>query len=116
MAALRDTIFYFPPDTIHVAVVDPGVGTNRPILLAQFGSQWVIAPDNGLIGGLAIHEPPRTVYSISNQDLWRQPLSNTFHGRDIMKFQYKSIENTLKIPKISACGGQWTSWVSGRVR
>ncbi|MCH2130777.1 MAG: SAM-dependent chlorinase/fluorinase [Pirellulaceae bacterium] len=84
VAALRDTIFYFPPDTIHVAVVDPGVGTNRPILLAQFGSQWVIAPDNGLIGGLAIHEPPRTVYSISNQDLWRQPLSNTFHGRDIM--------------------------------
>ncbi|MFO7907146.1 MAG: SAM-dependent chlorinase/fluorinase, partial [Pirellulaceae bacterium] len=46
---LADVTWYFPPDTIHVAVVDPGVGTQRGIVHARIGSQQYVAPDNGLM-------------------------------------------------------------------
>src|SRR5208337_4228341 len=49
---LEDTTPWFPADTIHVAVVDPGVGTARSILYARIGAQQHIAPDNGLLGRL----------------------------------------------------------------
>ena len=50
---LAETARWFPPDTIHVAVVDPGVGSNRRIVYARIGSQHFIAPDNGLLSRLA---------------------------------------------------------------
>ncbi|HYO08755.1 MAG TPA: SAM-dependent chlorinase/fluorinase [Tepidisphaeraceae bacterium] len=71
----------FPPGTIHLAVVDPGVGTERRLMVATIKDQFVICPDNGLItwawrlhGGGAVHEIT-----------WRPASSSTtFHGRDVM--------------------------------
>ena len=54
---LAETAPYFPPDTIHVAVVDPGVGTARRIVYARLGTQQFIAPDNGLLSRLAAAQP-----------------------------------------------------------
>ncbi len=81
---LQDTLPHFPQGTIHVAVVDPGVGTTRPILVSQFGNQLVVAPDNGLLSGLAQMAEPTLLFQVTNRKLWNLSVSNTFHGKDIM--------------------------------
>jgi S-adenosylmethionine hydrolase len=81
---LDDATRRFPPDTIHVAVVDPGVGTARRIVYVEIGDQRYIAPDNGLLSRLARREPPRLVIVIENPAFWLPEPSATFHGRDIM--------------------------------
>ena len=81
---LGDVAPWFPPGTIHVAVVDPGVGTERAIVYARFGSQHCVAPDNGLLSRWAIASPPDRVVRIVDSQYWRHPTSATFHGRDIM--------------------------------
>jgi S-adenosylmethionine hydrolase len=81
---LAETAPWFPPDTTHVAVVDPGVGSTRRIVYARFGSQQFIAPDNGLLSGLALREPPSKIVSIEEPRFWLPDVSQTFHGRDIM--------------------------------
>ncbi len=78
---------YFPAGTIHVCVVDPGVGTGRRGIIAQLGSQFFIGPDNGLMtllyqravkDGLVVR-----IQSLANPDYQLSPVSRTFHGRDI---------------------------------
>jgi S-adenosylmethionine hydrolase len=73
---------YFPPKTIHVAVVDPGVGTTRRPILAQAASQYFIGPDNGVFAMVYSREKYKARL-ISNQKYFRKPVSRTFHGRDI---------------------------------
>jgi hypothetical protein len=81
---LEDVAPYFPPGTVHVAVVDPGVGTSRAILYAEIGPQRYVAPDNGLLSRLSRTTPPSRIVRLTNPDYWLRPLSATFHGRDIM--------------------------------
>jgi len=80
----------FSPGTIHVAVVDPEVGTQRRILAAESCGHIYLAPDNGLLtlvtqGGLLcpIDSPPPAIYSVENPRFFRTEVSSTFHGRDI---------------------------------
>jgi S-adenosylmethionine hydrolase len=75
---------WFPDDTIHVAVVDPGVGSSRGIVYAKIGTQHYVAPDNGLLSRLALATCPSTIRTVSEPDWWLSPVSRTFHGRDIM--------------------------------
>jgi S-adenosylmethionine hydrolase len=75
---------YFPPKTIHVCVVDPGVGGDRAILYAAVGEQRYVLPDNGLLSGLAVRSAPSTMVAVENSRYWRADVSATFHGRDIM--------------------------------
>lgn len=82
--ALADTAPLFPVGTIHVAVVDPGVGTARPIIYAELGSQRFICPDNGLLDRLADRHPPTKIIQITEEQFFRHPVAPTFHGRDIM--------------------------------
>src|SRR5206468_1113847 len=73
----------FPAQTIHVAVVDPGVGsTRRPIAVRAVG-QLFVGPDNGIFSYVIDRESDARVFHITNSRLFREPLSNTFHGRDI---------------------------------
>jgi hypothetical protein len=81
---LADVTPRFPADTIHVAVVDPGVGTVRRIVYAELGSQRYLAPDNGLLSGLAHHQQPRRIVAVEDRAYWLPDISQTFHGRDIM--------------------------------
>lgn len=74
---------YFPSGTIHVIVVDPGVGTSRkPILLEALG-QFFIAPDNGVLSLVFTRQKSAKAYEITNRSLWLTSPSSTFHGRDI---------------------------------
>ncbi|MGD0898601.1 MAG: SAM-dependent chlorinase/fluorinase [Thermoguttaceae bacterium] len=81
---LENTTAWFPDDTIHVAVVDPGVGTEREIVYARIGKQQYVAPDNGLLSRLLAKTPPTEIRRLANPAYWLQPVSATFHGRDIM--------------------------------
>lgn len=82
--ALADTALLFPAGTIHVAVVDPGVGTSRPIIYAEIDSQRFVCPDNGLLDRLASRQAPTKIIQITEQQFFRHPVAPTFHGRDIM--------------------------------
>ncbi len=74
---------FFPRGTIHVAVVDPGVGSDRPALAARTPEALFLGPDNGLLSWVLARTPPVEVRRLENARLWLQPLSATFHGRDL---------------------------------
>ena len=81
---LSTCIPYFPRETIHVAVIDPGVGGERHALLVEVGGHFLLGPDNGLftstiraLGG------PVSAYRLDQPRYWRSDVSATFHGRDL---------------------------------
>jgi len=80
---LQSAVPYFPPGTIHVAVVDPGVGGPRRPILAEIDDQLFVAPDNGLLSYPMAHGAVRAVRAIVAQEYLLQPVSTTFHGRDV---------------------------------
>ena len=80
---LRTAVPYFPPGTIHVAVVDPGVGTRRRALLVETDTAFLIGPDNGVLSLAAPTRAVRRVRDVSRSRYRRQPVSHTFHGRDV---------------------------------
>jgi hypothetical protein len=82
--ALAQVAETFPAGTIHVAVVDPGVGTERCLVYASIHGQHFVAPDNGVLDGLARHQTPDKIVVLTNPRYWRPEVSATFHGRDIM--------------------------------
>ena len=75
---------WYPRGTIHLVVVDPGVGSDRRIILGRYGGQYVIAPDNGLVTLIHREMPVEAVYVVENRRYFLPHLSTTFHGRDIM--------------------------------
>jgi len=79
--ALAAAAPYFPAGSIHVAVVDPGVGSARHAIAVEAAGCFLVGPDNGLLS-LAAHGP-RRVFRIDNPLFRREPSSPTFHGRDV---------------------------------
>lgn len=73
---------YYPAKTVHVAVVDPGVGSERRAILVEAASQYFVGPDNGVFSMVMAGEKHK-VRRIDNERYFRQPVSHTFHGRDI---------------------------------
>jgi S-adenosylmethionine hydrolase len=73
---------YFPKRTIHVVVVDPGVGSARRAILAEAGGHYFIAPDNGVLS-MIYDAAPHRVRVISNPKMIGKHVSRTFHGRDV---------------------------------
>ncbi len=70
----------FPPGSVFLAVVDPGVGTPRGAVVVLAGGRWFVGPDNGLLSVIAAREPDARYWRI----VWRpESLSATFHGRDL---------------------------------
>jgi hypothetical protein len=81
---LKTILDAFPPDTIHVAVVDPGVGTARKALAVKLEcGSILVGPDNGLLSWVLAMEARWEARSLENPDTWRSALSQTFHGRDL---------------------------------
>lgn len=81
--ALASACPYFPEGTIHVAVVDPGVGGTRKPIAVRTRRGIFIAPDNGLLTLALQREEVRAVREVTNKRFFRGPLSHTFHGRDL---------------------------------
>ena len=81
---LANIVDAFPEGTVHLAVVDPGVGTDRRLIACSVARQWFVLPDNGLITGVVRLRPPDEVREITNPAIRREVVSATFHGRDIL--------------------------------
>lgn len=81
--SLASSVPHFPTGTIHLAVVDPGVGTNRRPIMAQAGGNLFVAPDNGLLTLILDAHPQAQVRVITNQQYMNERISPTFHGRDL---------------------------------
>jgi len=88
---LMTAFAYFPAETVHIAVVDPGVGSNRRAIAVKCANCFLVGPDNGLFSGVlsresALAKPSKRIAAVelTNSQYWRSPeASSTFHGRDI---------------------------------
>jgi S-adenosyl-L-methionine hydrolase (adenosine-forming) len=82
-AVLAQTVGYLPP-AVHIAVVDPGVGTARRAIAVAAGGSIFVGPDNGLLSwSIAALGGAEAAIQLTNGELWLHPVSATFHGRDI---------------------------------
>jgi S-adenosylmethionine hydrolase len=101
---LARTAPFFPPGTIHVAVIDPGVGTNRRPIGLQLGSQYFIGPDNGIFTQVlekaeANQDQIRVVH-LDKKQYWLPDISRVFHGRDIFAPTAAYLATGLKLEHI----------------
>ena len=81
---LMNAYAYFPVGTVHVAVVDPGVGSRRRAIAVEFAQGFLVGPDNGIFSGVLSQSPAIAAVELTNLNYWRTPKpSKTFHGRDI---------------------------------
>ncbi len=80
---LQSSFSYFPEQTVHIAVVDPGVGTERAVLGARIADHLFVAPDNGLLAPLAKTFACQQLVRVENSACFLDGVSRTFHGRDI---------------------------------
>ncbi len=95
---------YFPPGTIHVVVVDPGVGTSRRPIAARLGKQYFVGPDNGIITLLmerlqAEGKPVEFVHT-DKPEYWLSEVSHVFHGRDIFSPVAAHLANGVNLNKL----------------
>ncbi|MDZ8104833.1 MAG: SAM-dependent chlorinase/fluorinase [Nostoc sp. DedQUE12a] len=82
--SLMNAYPYFPAGTVHVAVVDPGVGSRRRAIAVQFAQGFLVGPDNGIFSGVLSQSMAIAAVEITNLNFWRTPKpSKTFHARDI---------------------------------
>lgn len=84
---LLRSAFYFPADSVHIVVVDPGVGTPRKPIALHIGEQYFVGPDNGVFTGVIEHgereDWPMQIFHTDDPAYWRSEISSVFHGRDI---------------------------------
>ena len=91
---------YFPPGTVHIIVVDPGVGSNRAIIAFEKDDHVFLAPDNGVLTLILKDDPIRVAIRVENPDFFLKPVSRTFHGRDIFAPVGAHISKGLNIKKL----------------
>ena len=80
---LYQSVPFFPPDAVHVVVVDPGVGSERSALAVRTDRGMFVAPDNGVLGFVLAATGVQEAVSLTNPDYRLPAASNTFHGRDV---------------------------------
>lgn len=105
---LRSSASYFPKGTIHLSVVDPGVGTQRRGIVVVTKNQIFVGPDNGLLIPAAKSQGEFLVYDISNNHLFRNKVSQTFHGRDIFS---PVVGHILNGTSFEAIGNKITDYI-----
>jgi hypothetical protein len=97
---------FFPPGTVHVAVVDPGVGTDRRPLAARLGSHYFVGPDNGLFTPLIMDAVDRAegveFVHLNKPGFWLPKVSHTFHGRDIFSPVAAHLANGIALADLGA--------------
>ena len=81
--ALAASCRYFPKGTVHVVVVDPGVGSRRKAIAVQTAKGVFVGPDNGVLSWALAKEKVRAIHALENEAYFLQPVSRTFHGRDV---------------------------------
>lgn len=103
---LRAASETFPAGTIHLAVVDPGVGSRRRAIIAECNAQLFVAPDNGLVSYAC--ESALRVVNVTNRKFFRENVSATFHGRDLFAPVAAALSNSVAVAEF---GEQIDDWV-----
>jgi S-adenosylmethionine hydrolase len=85
----------FPAGTIHVAVVDPGVGSSRRAILIRAREQYFVGPDNGIFSYVCDGSSPE-IFHLTNENYFRRPVSQTFNGRDVFAPVAAALSNGVK--------------------
>jgi S-adenosylmethionine hydrolase len=98
--ALMASHRFFPKHTVHVAVVDPGVGSERNAIAVQTADYAFVGPDNGVLSWALRHEKVRTIRRLENAKFFLQPVSRTFHGRDIFAPVAAQLSKGLSFAKL----------------
>ncbi|MFQ3614292.1 MAG: SAM-dependent chlorinase/fluorinase [Cyanobacteriota bacterium] len=99
--ALMTAYPYLPQGTIHLAVVDPGVGSSRRAVALQIVQGYLIGPDNGLFSGILAQSPALAAVELNNSRYWRTPTpSSTFHGRDIFAPAAAHLANGIPLSEL----------------
>ncbi len=93
---LSGAAMFYPGTTVHLAVVDPGVGTRRRPILIETENYFFVGPDNGLFSLVAERDGVKRVIELTNKEYFRPEVSETFHGRDI--FAPVAAHLTLGVP------------------
>lgn len=93
LAAYKD----FPPGSIHLAVIDPGVGSARRGIVIDCAGQFFVGPDNGLFSWICDREQNFRAFELSDQKFFRHPVSRTFHGRDIFAPVAAAVANGVAV-------------------
>jgi S-adenosyl-L-methionine hydrolase (adenosine-forming) len=81
--ALATSHRFFPKGTVHLVVVDPGVGSRRKAIAVQTAGSLFVGPDNGVLSWALAKEKIRYICSLENETYFLRPISRTFHGRDV---------------------------------
>ncbi|HET9477894.1 MAG TPA: SAM-dependent chlorinase/fluorinase, partial [Pyrinomonadaceae bacterium] len=89
-----------PPGTIHVAVVDPGVGSSRRPIVVSAGSHCFVGPDNGLFSYVYDNEPSHQTFHVTADEYFRGPVSPSFHGRDVFAPVAAALSKGLQPPAL----------------
>jgi S-adenosylmethionine hydrolase len=98
---LMNAYSYFPVGTVYVAVVDPGVGSQRRGIALQTDTGFLVGPDNGLFSGVLNQTRVLVAVELTNADYWRTPTpSTTFHGRDIFAPVGAHLANGVSIEQL----------------
>jgi len=98
--ALRSAFRYFPKGTIHVAVVDPGVGSNRRAIAVRTRNYIFVGPDNGVLSWALALEKVVAVHSLDHSEYFLPQVSRTFHGRDVFSPVAAHLANGLPVAKL----------------
>jgi S-adenosylmethionine hydrolase len=116
--ALAASCRFFPKGTVHVAVVDPGVGSVRKAIAVQTANYFFIGPDNGVLSFALVKEKIKATRALENSALFLQPVSRTFHGRDIFAPVAAHLSRGLAMQKLGPSLREFVrlDWPEARVR
>ena len=92
----------FPAGTIHVAVVDPGVGSERRPIIVSANDQFFVGPDNGLLTYICDREPSHRIVHVTSERFFRPSVSATFHGRDVFAPVAAALSNGVALEDFGA--------------
>ena len=106
--ALMAGFRFFPKGTVHVAIVDPGVGSPRRALAVQTQDYLFVGPDNGVLSWALAREPIKAVHQLENKMYFLEPVSRTFHGRDIFAPVAAHLSRGVQVDRF---GRELADWV-----
>ncbi|MFX1297384.1 MAG: S-adenosyl-l-methionine hydroxide adenosyltransferase family protein, partial [Promethearchaeota archaeon] len=104
---LYSTAKYYPKHTIHLVVIDPGVGSERKSLVIQSKNYYFVGPDNGVLSLAALDNKIQKVIEINNPSYFLKPVSDTFHGRDIFAPIAAHLANNTTPEKFGSLTQTW---------
>ena len=100
--ALATSYRFFPKGTIHVAVVDPGVGSRRGTIVVQTANCFFVGPDNGVLSFALAQEKIKSIRRLENEKYFLKPVSRTFHGRDVFAPVAAHLSRSVPIQKFGS--------------